>query len=50
MKAVQAGPESEQDLPIIFNEYCTTWGCPSHENILKILDAIRGKGIFLFCN
>ena len=28
VKAVQAGPESEQDLPIIFNEYCTTWGCP----------------------
>lgn len=48
VKAVQAGPESEQDLPIIFNEYCTTWGCPSHENILKILDAIRGKGFSYF--
>lgn len=41
-------PECEESLPIIFNEYCTTWGCPSHENISKILDAIDGKGIDYF--
>ncbi len=41
-------PESEESLPIIFNEYCTTWGDPSHENILGILDAIKGKGIDYF--
>lgn len=45
---VDAGPESEQDLPVLFNEYCTTWGCPSHENICGILDAIRGKGFAYF--
>ena len=43
-----AGPASEQDLPILFNEYCTTWGVPSHENIVKILEAIRGRGISYF--
>lgn len=43
-----AGPESEQELPIIFNEYCTTWGCPSHENISGILNAIKGKGFSYF--
>lgn len=43
-----AAPESEQDLPIIFNEYCTTWGCPSHENISGILEAIKGKGFEYF--
>ncbi|MCM1122675.1 MAG: alpha-galactosidase [Eubacterium sp.] len=42
------GPESEQELPIIFNEYCTTWGCPSHENISAILDAIKDKGFSYF--
>ncbi len=47
-KAVNAGPASEQDLPIIFNEYCTTWGCPSHENITGILKALHGKGIEYF--
>lgn len=36
-------PASEQELPIIFNEYCTTWGCPSHENIKGIIEAISGK-------
>lgn len=41
-------PESEAKLPIIFNEYCTTWGCPSDENIAGILDAIRGKGFSYF--
>lgn len=45
---VDQGPESEQSLPVIFNEYCTTWGCPSHENIMGILDKIKGKGIEYF--
>lgn len=42
------GPRDEQDLPIIFNDYCTTWGCPSHENIENILKALKGKGISYF--
>ena len=36
-----AVPESEQSMPVLFNEYCTTWGCPSEENIKAILQAIR---------
>ena len=47
-KYVEAGPESEADLPIIFNEYCTTWGCPSHENISAIIDKIKDKGFSYF--
>jgi alpha-galactosidase len=43
-KAADAGPEEEQELPVVFNEYCTTWGCPSHENIKEILEAVKGKG------
>lgn len=42
------GPESEQVLPIVFNEYCTTWGCPSHENITEILEAIKDKDFSYF--
>lgn len=41
-------PESEENLPVIFNEYCTTWGNPSHGNIAQILNAVRGKGIDYF--
>ncbi len=47
-KEADEGPESEQTLPVIFNEYCTTWGSPSHENIGKILEAIRGRGFSYF--
>ncbi len=41
-------PKAERELPIIFNEYCTTWGNPSHENICEILEAIKGKGFQYF--
>ncbi len=42
------GPECEMSLPVMFNEYCTTWGCPSHENIMGILNVIKGKGFEYF--
>jgi len=35
----------DKDLPVIFNEYCTTWGNPSKENIEKIINRISGTGI-----
>ena len=41
-------PESEREMPVLFNEYCTTWGCPSGENIRAILQAIRSFGIGYF--
>lgn len=47
-EVVDEGPVSEQELPIIFNEYCTTWGEPSHQNISGILEAIKDKGFSYF--
>lgn len=47
-KEADEGAECEQELPIVFNEYCTTWGCPSHENIKEIVETIRGKGFSYF--
>lgn len=41
-------PDFEKNLPIIFNEYCTTWGNPSHENIAAIVDQIKEKGFGYF--
>ncbi|MBR3468296.1 MAG: alpha-galactosidase [Lachnospiraceae bacterium] len=35
----------DQDMSILFNEYCTTWGNPSFENVKKIADKLEGKGI-----
>ncbi|SOC13157.1 glycoside hydrolase family 36 protein [Pseudobutyrivibrio ruminis] len=45
---VNEGPKSEQSLPVMFNEYCTTWGNPSHENICEIVNTIKDKGFEYF--
>lgn len=45
---VLEGPECEHTLPVMFNEFCTTWGCPSDENIAQIVDAIKDKGFLYF--
>lgn len=44
-KNLEHVPEVEESLPIVFNEYCTTWGNPTEENMLKIIDILKGKGI-----
>lgn len=35
-------------LPVIFNEFCTTWGNPSRENVQRILSLLRGRDIDYF--
>ena len=32
-------------LPVVFNEYCTTWGCPSHDNMVSLAQALRGHDV-----
>ena len=41
-------PESEREMPVLFNEYCTTWGVPSEENIREILRSIEGMPVEYF--
>lgn len=38
----------EKELPVVFNEFCTSWGRPQEENILNMLDLLKGKGIGYF--
>ena len=38
-------PASEEDLPIIFNEWCTTWGNPSEEKVGAIADRLSGSKV-----
>ena len=38
-------PRPDAELPVLFNEYCTTWGDPSHENLSKIADCLQGHGV-----
>lgn len=35
----------DSGMGIMFNEYCTTWGNPTFENIKRICDKLEGKGI-----
>jgi alpha-galactosidase len=32
-------------MPVIFNEYCTTWGNPTLENIRKTAAKLQGTGV-----
>ncbi|POP34999.1 alpha-galactosidase [Lactonifactor longoviformis] len=48
LEGLENAPLIEKELPIIFNEYCTTWGNPSAENIGEILNAIKDKGFSYF--
>ena len=47
-RSAEQVPETERNLPFIFNEFCTTWGNPTHENILEILKSIKGRGFTYF--
>ena len=38
-------PRPDAELPVMFNEYCTTWGSPTHENLKKIAETLDGHGI-----
>lgn len=37
--------EPDRDMPVIFNEYCTTWGNPTEENLEKIVERLEGSGV-----
>lgn len=41
-------PKSEESMPVLFNEYCTTWGTPSRENIKEILKAVKPLSLDYF--
>ena len=41
-------PGSEEALPVIFNEFCTTWGTPQEDAIAAIADKLRGLGLGYF--
>jgi alpha-galactosidase len=45
VEAVAQQPAVEHDLPVVFNEWCTTWGDPSHANLIAIADRLRGSGV-----
>ncbi|KAB8291036.1 glycoside hydrolase family 36 protein [Bifidobacterium avesanii] len=41
-------PESEADMPVVFNEFCTTWGVPTEKSVDEQIEFLRGKGVKYF--
>lgn len=37
--------EIDRDMPVIFNEFCTTWGNPTLENLRKTAEKLEGSGV-----
>lgn len=41
VKSLDSQPAIEQELPIVFNEWCTSWGNPTHENMLANYEKLK---------
>lgn len=41
-------PASEHNMPLLFNEFCTTWGNPDEQLVRRIVDEMEGKGFTYF--
>ncbi|MCR4763085.1 MAG: alpha-galactosidase [Lachnospiraceae bacterium] len=38
-------PHPDADLPVMCNEYCITWGNPTHDNLEKIAGSLEGHSV-----
>ena len=41
-------PSSELDMPVLFNEFCTTWGHPNEETVKELVQSTKELGIGYF--
>ncbi len=41
-------PPCEETLPILFNEFCTTWGEPDESLLAQIAQKLKGRGVEYF--
>lgn len=44
-KYVDDQPQREADLPIWFNEWCTSWGNPTHQSVIGLKESLQGLPI-----
>jgi alpha-galactosidase len=38
-------PTGETDLPVVFNEWCTSWGHPTHDSLVTLAARLAGTGV-----
>jgi alpha-galactosidase len=43
--AAEAQPAAERSLPIVFNEWCTSWGHPTYEAMLAVAKRLQGSPV-----
>jgi alpha-galactosidase len=46
--AANSHPEIERDLPIVYNDWCTSWGNPDERDLLRTADRLRGSEVRYF--
>ncbi|MBL9206593.1 MAG: alpha-galactosidase [Opitutaceae bacterium] len=44
-KRAKARPEGEHDLPVVFNEWCASWGNPTHDRMVQLAGQLAGLGL-----
>ena len=47
-RPAEQAPDSEQALPVLVNEFCTTWGNPTHERVCALARRLNGSGVKYF--
>jgi alpha-galactosidase len=45
MQSFASRPAMEEDLPIVFNEWCTSWGNPTRESLIALADLVSTWGV-----
>jgi alpha-galactosidase len=40
-----ACPNVEEAMPVVFNEWCTSWGHPTHDNIVRLANELADTGV-----
>lgn len=48
LKAAEQVPDSEQGLPVLVNEFCTTWENPTHERVCALAERLKDSGAKYF--
>ncbi len=44
-KRASARPSEEDALPVIFNEWCASWGRPTYDSLVALADRLEGSGV-----
>ncbi len=44
-RALHAKPRNEADVPVMFNEWCTSWGEVTQSSVVAIADRLAGTGV-----